>query len=204
MGILSNTVSLTRYRVKGSLSDSPIEQVEQGLSKFKIREIDNEPDEISLGWTSLFDPFNPDFSGSSFLVASYFVFSLRIDKKSVPVKVINKHVQIEERKRLLESDRESMSKNERKQLKEDVKSILLTKVPSVPNVFDIVWDYDKSHLWFFSTQKAANEELESLFLKSFNISLIKIFPYTLADLELNLSDQDKDRLINLKPSSFVE
>ncbi|MBU1168810.1 MAG: recombination-associated protein RdgC [Proteobacteria bacterium] len=204
MGILSSTVSLTRYRVNGSFSDAPIEHVEEGIRKFKIQDIDNEPSELSVGWTSLFDPFNPDFEGSSFLVASFFVFSLRIDKKSVPVKVINKYVDIEEKKRLAESGREFLSKNEKKQLKDDVKNILLMKVPSVPNIFDIIWDYDTNRLWFFSTQKAANEELESLFLKSFNISLIKLFPYTLADFELGLSDAEKDLLLKLKPESFME
>lgn len=204
MGILSSTVSLTRYRVNGTFSDAPIERVEQGLSQFRIQDIDTEPAELSIGWTNLFDPFNPDFSGSSFLVASYFVFSLRIDKKSVPVKVINKHTDIQQKKRLEETGRDFLSKNERKQLKEEVKQRLLLRVPSVPNVFDLVWDYDHSQLWFFSTQKAANEELESLFLKSFNISLVKLFPYTLADFELGLSDTEKDCLLKLKPASFME
>lgn len=204
MGILSSTVSLTRYRVNGTFSDTPIERVEEGLKKFKIQDIDQEPSELSLGWTSLFDPFNPDFSGSSFLVGSFFVFSLRIDKKSVPVKVINKHVDIQQKKRLAESGREFLSKNEKRELKEEVKNFLLLRVPSVPNVFDLVWDYDNSLLWFFSTQKSANEELESLFLKSFNINLIKLFPYTLADFELGLSDAEKDVLLKLNPSSFME
>lgn len=204
MGILSSTVSLTRYRVNGSFSDSPIEHVEQGLSKYIIQDIDQEPSEISVGWTSLFEPFEPDFSGSSFLVADFFIFSLRIDKKSVPAKVLKKQVDIEEKKRLKESGREFLSKNEKKQVKEDVKAILLARVPSVPHVFDLIWDYEKQKVWFFSTQKAANEELESLFLKSFNISLIKLFPFTLADTELNLSDQEKDLLMKLSPATFME
>ena len=204
MGILSSTVSVTRYRVNGDMGDSPIERVENGLKKFTIQDIDKEPSEIASGWTSLFDPYTPDFNGSSFLVASYFVFSLRIDKKSVPVKVLKKQYAIEEKKRLVESGREFLSKNEKKQLKEEIKNFLLTRMPPVPHVFDLIWDYEKSLLCFYSTQKAANEEIESLFLKSFNISLVKLFPFTLADFESDLSDPEKDVLLKLKPSVFME
>ena len=114
------------------------------------------------------------------------------------------HLDIEEKRRLKESDREFLSKNEKKQVKEDVKAMLLARVPSVPHVFDLIWDYEKQRVWFYSTQKAANEELESLFLKSFNISLIKLFPYTLADTELGLSEQEKDLLMKLSPALFME
>jgi DNA recombination-dependent growth factor C len=204
MGILASTASLTRYRVNGQLGENPIEQVESGLKRYKIVEIDNEPEDISVGWTSLNDPYHPDFDGSSFLVASYFIFSLRIDKKSVPANVLKKHVIMEEKKRLRESGREFLSKNEKKELREDVKQMLLTRMPPVPHVYDAVWDHETSMLWFYSTQKAANEELETLFLKSFNINLIKLFPYTLADLEMNLSDTEKNVLYKLKPSRFME
>ncbi len=204
MGILASTSSLTRYRVNGSLGDNPIDVVEMGLKRHKIVDIDKEPQEMSVGWTSLTDPYHPDFEGSSFLVASYFIFSLRIDKKSVPANVLKKQVIMEEKKRLRESGREFLSKTEKKELKEDVKQILLTRMPPVPHVYDVVWDPEKNILWFYTTHKAANEELETLFLKSFNINLVKLFPYTLADLELGLSDHEKDMLYKLKPSRFTE
>ena len=204
MGILARTASLTRYRVNGLLGDNPIERVESGLNRHKIVDIDKEPLEISVGWTNLNDPYHPDFSGSSFLVASFFVFSLRIDKKTVPAKVLQKQYVIGEKKRLIENGREFLSKNEKKELKDDVKQMLLSRMPAVPHVFDIVWDYENSRLWCYSTQKAANEELETLFSKSFNINLVKLFPYTIADLESGLTDQEKNILLKLKPSHFSE
>lgn len=204
MGVLSSTVSLSRFRVKGKFDDAPIETVEAGLNKFKIQDIDKEPSDIAVGWTSLETPYSPDFSGSSFLIGNYFVFSLRIDKKTVPTKILKQHYAIEEAKKLAETDREFLSKNEKTQLMENLKSVLLLRIPPTPNIFDIIWDYENSTLSFFSTQNAANEELESLFLKSFNISLIKLFPYTIADLECDLSDTEKDKLSNLKPTLFTE
>lgn len=204
MGVLSSTVSLTRYRVKGKFDESPIENVRSGLKKFKIQNIDNDPADIAVGWTSFEQPYQPDFDDTSFLIGNFFVFSLRIDKKSVPSKILKQHYAIEEARRLAETDRESLSKNERSQLKEDVKSMLLHRIPPTPNVYDLIWDYEESVLWFYSTQKAANEELESLFLKSFNISLIKLFPYTIADMNFDLSPSEKDLMTSLKPVNFME
>lgn len=204
MGVLSSTVSLTRYKVKGKFDDFPVEKVEAGLKKFKIQTIDKDPADIAVGWTSFENPYNPDFEGSSFIIGSFFVFSLRIDKKAVPSKVFKQHCSIEEKRRLIEGDREFLSKNEKSQLKDDVKSMLLLRIPPTPNVFDIIWDYENSLLCFYSTQNSANEELESLFLKSFNFPLIKLFPYTIIDLEFNLSDYDKDQLSKLKPTNFME
>ncbi len=204
MGALSSTVSLTRYKVKGLFDDSPVEKVEEGLTKFKIQNIDKEPVDIAVGWTSFENPYSPVFNDSSYLIGTFFVFSLRIDKKAVPTKVLKQHYALEEARRLAESDREFLSKNEKSQLKDDVKSMLLNRIPPTPNVFDLIWDYEKSILWFYTTQNSANEELQSLFLKSFNLSLIKLFPYTISDLEFNLSDSDKDKLSNLKPTNFME
>ncbi len=85
MGILSNTVSLTRYHIHGSLTKPVMDTVYQGLVGHTVKEIDQKPYEKSVGWTSFEKPYAPDFSGSSFMVGSFFIFSLRIDKKSVPV-----------------------------------------------------------------------------------------------------------------------
>ena len=63
---------------------------------------------------------------------------------------------------------------------------------------------EESRLWFFSNLKAANEALETLFLKSFNITLIHLFPYTTADLVLGLESPERDRLAQLEPTKFTE
>jgi len=54
-------------------------------------------------------------------------------------------------------------------------------------------------LWFFSNLKAANEELETLFSESFKLSLIRMFPYTAAELDADLTDSERDRLNQISP-----
>ena len=95
MGILSSASSITRYIVDGELKRPILETVESGLKKQAITEIDNEAAEKMVGWTSLEEPFKPGFEGRSFSIGTYFAFSLRIDKKSIPPKVVKKYCAIE-------------------------------------------------------------------------------------------------------------
>jgi len=202
MQLLSSTVSLTRYRVDGRLADPFMETVRNGLKTHVIREIDNDPAQKSVGWTCSDRPYQPDFDAAEIVFGTSIVFSLRIDKKSIPAKIITKHVNVAIERRLAGTEREHLSKNEKREIKDDVIHQLYTRVPATPNTYDLVWNYEAQDLWFFSNQKEANEELETLFTKSFRISLIRIFPYTAAEFDTELSDAARDRLQKIGPTAF--
>jgi DNA recombination-dependent growth factor C len=153
--------------------------------------------EKSAGWTSFESPFKPDFEASPLAYGTHMIFSLRIDKKKVPGKVLAKQVNMETARRLQKSDRKTLSKAEKTQLKDEVLHRLLLRMPATPNIYDVVWDYEGQSLWFFSNLKAANEELEALFAKTFKQSIIRMFPYTMADMSCGLSGPEKDALVNL-------
>ena len=204
MGFLSPTVAMSRYRVEGRFNGPVLEMIREGLSKNVIDEIDNDNQEKAVGWTRFEDPFNPKFNDSSFNIAEMFVFSLRIDKKSIPSRVIKKHLAIETSRRKLETGRDFLSRNEKQMIKEHVLNVLSLRIPATPNVYDLVWRYDEGELCFFSTQKSANEELETLFARSFKLTLIRLFPYTLAELYADLSHPERDGLNQLTPTRFAE
>lgn len=202
MSLLSASVSITRYKVWGKLETPVLETVAPALKKNAISEIDEQTLEKVSGWTSFKKPYEPDFSGSNFVFGAYLVFALRIDKKSIPAKLIQKHFMIESARRLAESGRQYLSRNEKQIIKDHVIEALNLKVPATPHVYDIIWNFEESVLWFFSNLKAANEELETLFSRSFNLALIRMFPYTAAQLSSDLSDAEKDVLLKLAPTSF--
>jgi DNA recombination-dependent growth factor C len=202
MAILSSAASITRYRVDGKVKGSVVETVAEGLKKNAISEIDEDAAEKAAGWTSFETPFQPNFDGSSFVYGSLFVFSLRVDRKQIPTKLVKKHLILETSKRLAKTGRRFLSKDEKQALKEKVTSELAIRVPSTPNLYDIIWDYEKSSLYFFSNLRSANQEIEELFKRSFTLSLIRIFPYTAADLLSDLTDQERDILLSLSPTHF--
>jgi recombination associated protein RdgC len=204
MGILSSAVSITRYRVEGKIEGPVIDIVSKGLKKNAIPEIDEEAESKAAGWTSFENPFHPNFDGSSFVCGNLFVFALRIDRKSIPSKLLKKHLTIETSKRLAKTGRRFLSKDEKQALKDKVISDLAIRIPSTPNVYDLIWNYEASSLWFYSNLRSANEEIETLFRRSFNIGLLRLFPYTAADITAGLSDSERDVLIGLSPTHFSD
>ena len=204
MSLTSSSVSITQYQVQGQYNSQVIETVADGLTRHTIADIDQQVSDKAVGWTSFDKPFQPDFSGSAFVYGNYFVFSLRIDKKNIAAKVLKKHVTIEAARRMAESGRDYLSKTEKKLIKDHVLNTLSLRIPATPNIYDVVWNYEASSLWFFSNLKAANEELETLFSKSFRLSIIRIFPYTAADISSNLTDSQRDELQQISPTQFVK
>jgi hypothetical protein len=204
MSLLSASVSITRYRVEGKLEAPVLETAAAALKKNAISEIDDQVSEKLSGWTSFEKPYQTDFTGSNFVFGAYLVFALRIDRKSIPAKLIHKHFMIESARRLADSGRQYLSRNEKQTLKGQVVDALYLKVPAVPHVYDIIWNYEESVLWFFSNLRAANEELETLFIRSFGMSLIRMFPYTAAQLSSDLSNTEKDILLKLTPTRFKD
>ena len=202
MSLLSASVSITRYKVEGQLEAPVLETVATALNENAISDIDDQAPEKLSGWTSFEKPYQPDFIGSSFVYGAYLIFALRIDKKAIPAKVVQKHFMIESARRLSESGRQYLSRNEKQTIKDHVIDGLSLKVPATPNVYDIIWNYEESFLWFFSNLKAANEELETLFLRSFDLTLVRVFPYTAAHFNAGLADNEKDILLKLAPTNF--
>ncbi|MCU0590358.1 MAG: recombination-associated protein RdgC [Desulfobacterales bacterium] len=204
MGLLSSSVSISRYRVEGKIEKPVTEAVAKGLRKNAIADIDEDISEKSVGWTSFENPFSPNFETSSFLFGNFFIFSLRVDRKSIPAKLLKKYVTLETFKRLDKTKRRFLSKDEKKAIKDKVITDLAIRIPSTPNVYDLIWDYEKSNIYFFSSLRSSNEDLESLFKRSFDLSLVRIFPYTAAELLSDLSDQERDVLIGLSPIPFSD
>jgi len=204
MGLLSSSVSLTRYLVQGSIEGPLLDSVLDGLKKNTIQDIDNDATQKASGWTSFSDPFAPDFETSSCVIGSYLIFSLRIDKKNISSKIIKKKCAVEVSKKKATTGRDFLSRSEKRSIAQNITDALSLRVPATPNIYDVVWDYEKSILWFFSNLKAANEELETLFSASFKLTLVRLFPYTIADLVSDLSDKERDRLTQLSPTTFTD
>jgi DNA recombination-dependent growth factor C len=204
MGFFSSSAAISRYRVEGQPEGPLLETVRQGLSRHVISDIDQQSEARTIGWTCVDRPYAPSFEDGAFAIADFFLFALRIDKKSIPAKVIQKHLAEATLKRKAETGRDFLSRSEKKLLKEQVLNVLAMRIPATPSIYDILWAYPENELWLFSTQKAACEALESLFAKSFNLSLVRLFPYTMAEFHPGLSDARRDLLNKLMPCSFAK
>jgi hypothetical protein len=103
---------------------------------------------------------------------------------------------------LEKTGRSFVTREEKGMLKEKVLAELRSRIPATPEVYDLIWQYEERTVWFFSLLKAANEELETLFAQSFNLTLIRLFPFTIADLAAGLSNEQRDVLLKVSPTAF--
>ncbi len=202
MGLISSTHSMSRYHIEGEFDGSIMESVREGLIENAMPKIESEYDEISAGWTPIESPYNADFQKFSFIFGTYFLFSLRIDKKSIPAKLVQKQMALEIEKKKEESGRDFISKNEKSEIKEMILDVLMHRIPSIPSLYDVLWSYEENSLFLFSTQKAANELFDTLFITSFNHTPIRIFPYTLVEKKSKFTSDQKDRVLALSPLKF--
>ena len=97
-----------------------------------------------------------------------------------------------------------MSKDEKTAIKDRVINTLILRIPATPNVYDILWNYEYAKIWFFSSLKTANEEFETLFAKSFDLTPIRLFPYTMAELTAGLTHAQRDALANISSTKFAK
>ncbi len=202
MSLLASATSITRYHVLEKLENPITETVYTGLDNNRIPDIDDVETALSSGWTSFQDPYTPNFEGFSFVYGSYFLFSLRIDKKTIPSKLIQKYMAIEIAKKCAASGREFLSKNEKQMIKEHVVNLLYLRIPATPNIYNVLWNYESSLVWFFTHLKGPNEIVETLFKTSFGLTLKRIFPFSFAESNPNMSAFDRDQLLSLSPTTF--
>jgi len=129
------------------------------------------------------------------------VFALRVDQKKIPAKIIKRELEIAIEKKKEEHGRDFLSKNERSELKEQVVDIVTSKTPFTTDLYHVTWNANTNELLFFASPKNAKELFETLFYKSFELKLIPLFPFSLANFKLGcFTEQEKDKLLTLTPS----
>lgn len=203
MGLLTSTSSFLRYRIEGESQELSLEEIRQSLKNNRFPEIpDAEMSESMIGWTTYENPYDPDFDSDHISYGTHIVFSMRIDKKSVPQKIVQKNMAIESKKIMKESGRDYLSKNEKKKLKEEILLRLSLQIPATPNIYDVLWMPQKKEVYFFTTQKSINETFETLFRQTFSLSIIRLFPYTKVFFNDDFNNGEKENFYNLNNTNI--
>lgn len=198
MPLFSSSIAITRYKVSGTLEAPVNDKILAALKQNSIDALVNDDTTKVIGWTSLEKPYQPYFDDFSFVYANYLAFALRVDKKTIPPKLVKQQFTMECEKKLSQTGREYLSANEKKEIREHVTLSLGMRIPAIPDIYELVWQHESQSLYFFSNLKSANEDLEHLFNHSFNLKLIRMFPYTYATLTSELNSSEMDAFDNLK------
>ena len=195
MGILSSSVSLTRYRTVGDIPDDFWSEIPDRLKKFKFRDIDQSSEERSFGWTSFDDMLDTNWTLNTPHKANYMVFALRLDTRRIPPAVMKKHFRLalDQAKTELEAKGQKfISRDQKKEIRENVALRLFARTLPIPAVFDVVWDTSGNVIYLGSTSPRVKELFQDLFTNTFEHHLEPQTPYYKA-----VAGMDKDQRMQL-------
>ncbi len=203
MGLLSGSISYVRFTVEGTppASESFWDFVADRVAAFSFKDIDDTLDEYSIGWVSVKNMFDADFSYASYAAGDYVVLSMRVDERKVSPAVLKKFVLKEEERIKKEKQVPKLGRRMRVEIKERIQTQLIRKSSPVPALYDLYWNLADSTVVFFTTNKKAIALLEDLFKDTFDMAIVQQIPYlTAAKL---LDDEAADRLDNIQPAILI-
>lgn len=194
MSIIGNSSSFTRFRVIDQVPSEFWVQIHDKLRQFAFRDIDDLPEMRTYGWVCFEDMLDSEWRTAPPQKGGYLVFSLRVDTRRIPPAIIKKHVELAiraEKERLHEQGGRFISRERKKELKEQVMLRLRQRFLPVPAKLDVVWNPERNEVWFASTQTRMIDLFMEAFLNSFELHLEQLTPYSLAEslLEVELMDQ---------------
>ncbi|MBN2284372.1 MAG: recombination-associated protein RdgC [Deltaproteobacteria bacterium] len=177
MGLIKGTITFSRYHVAGDLPQDFSAFFDRELKKYAF---DNSSvvREKSLGWTGLENVLDRNFEYASYHLGECLVFSLRIDRRTIPPALLRLRILEAEKARAEETGRRRLSRSERKDIKEQVRQRLLEKVPAIPSFHDVIWCPAKGWLIIGTTAPSVMEDFEKYFDRSFSLKLVPALPWT--------------------------
>ena len=202
--IYSASISFTRFRVIDPIPSELLTHIPEKLRQFAFRDIDDLPEMQAYGWVCFEDMLDTEWRTAPPQKGNYFTFSLRLDTRRIPPAIIKKQLSLAlkaEKEKIQAQGKKFISRERKKDLKEQVLLRLRQRFLPVPAEFHVVWEPDRNEVWFASTQGKMIDLFMELFITSFGLHLEQIEPYSLA--EGLLDDVEMGKLDRCEATQFT-
>jgi hypothetical protein len=204
MGLFSGSVSLTRYRFTEKPPASVYPEVMERLRRNAFREIEDTSDERSWGFVSADDWLDSFWREAPPEKGGWLVFGFRLDTRRVSPAVLKKHVLLAtraEEQKAKQDGRNFVSRERRKEIREQVAARLMARTPPVPALFDVAWNVAADRVLVSSVTPRLLDLFEDHFTLSFDLHLERLTPFVLG-LEA-LGERRREDLERFTPAAFV-
>lgn len=204
MGFLNASSSFTRFRIADPVPATLWPTLPDKLKQFCFRDIDNTSDERSWGWVCFDDMLDTAWRTAPPEKGGYIAFSLRQDTRRIPAAVLKKHLALalrEEEARNKEQGKKFVSRERKKELREQVRIKLMARFLPIPAEFNVLWAIDTGVIYFASTQSKMIDLFSDYFTLTFDLHLEPMTPYALAASMLD--EAAMTRLDALEPTRFA-
>ncbi len=205
MPILSASLGITRYRIVEQVPSTLWAEIPKRLKDNAFKDIDGTLDERSWGWCNADNMLDLEWAESPPEKAHYLTFTLRLDTRRIPPAVIKKHTMIalaEELQKVKAEGKAFISKDRRREIREQVMLRLRARSLPIPAVFDAAWNTQTGRVLFFSTNSKAKTLFEDHFQLSFQLTLEPLTPFFLA-MDMLGGEAAIPRLEAVEPTAFV-
>jgi recombination associated protein RdgC len=180
MPLLSGAMGCRRYRVLNQPDVIPRDEWLSALHEHRFREPPSSAlGGENLGWVCLQNLCITEFTHERCLFSQYFAWSLRIDNKTLPSKLLSALLDLRIRDWLAETGRERIPARVKGEIKEQIELELFPRqLPSV-GVHDIAWDLKSGTIRLFTNSVKVNETFRILFSQTFGLETRSIGPVDL-------------------------
>ena len=204
MSLLGASCSFTRFRITEPVPKELWMDIPGKLKQFSFQDIDEIAEERAWGWVCFEDMLDSAWHSAPPEKGAYLAFALRLDTRRIPPAVLKKYTAIalkEEDARIKEQGKKFISRERKKELREQVKLRLMSRFLPIPAVFDVAWATETNTIYLASTQSKLIELFMNHFTLTFDLHLEPLTPYALA--ASSLDEKTLARLDTIEPTSFV-
>ncbi len=203
MGFLSASSTIVRLHAKPP-PNMDREAIARAIEERAFRDHDEDgmPKQEAFGWVAIHDPLVTEFDASDLFFQQYLVVGFRFDTRAVPAKLSWMERRRQEDARRSEQDVEKLSRDTKREIKQDVESNLMSRALPNPKLFECAWNLETEAVYFTGKLKSARETFASLFRETFGVAPIPMIPY-LAVERVGLADGVVDAVRGVEPSRLV-
>lgn len=183
MSFLNASTSFTRFRILDPVPSALWPTIPDKLRQFCFRDIDDTSEERAWGWVCFDDMLDTQWRTAPPEKGEFLTFSLRLDTRRIPAAVIKKYTALslrDEEERNKQQGKKFISRERKKELKEQVKLRLLSRFLPIPAEFNVVWSTTSNMVYFASTQSKMCDLFMEYFTLTFDLHLEAMTPYQLA------------------------
>lgn len=209
MAILSGALTARKFRVVGDIGTNWRTKVQEGLEAYAFNERakasaergDTSSGKAEIeGWVQVHNLLDVEFDDPTrFVYTNFVVFALRVDKKSLPAKLLAAHVAKRCENWCKEQGVERCPSAVKKQIKEALEADWLARALPRVAITECCWNVTEEWLLLHSLSESTADRFRKRFLRAFGLKLVPFSPLDwLADAD------DREHLLGTAPSVFVE
>lgn len=181
MGIVKGPLSARRYAVSTEVPEFFREQYAEMLNAHAFREpFSKVMKEEVFGWARHDNLLETDFTDINlWLYNQYALFSIRVDKKSLPANLFRATVEQRCKAWCVENARENVPRSVKTEIKDQLELEWLQRALPRVQVTEVVWNIAGGWVLFHSLSEAANDRFRKHFHRTFGLELHPVNPLEL-------------------------